>query len=102
MVKLNEDDFEYVGRSYKNNSLNGFLFRVKNESTDILRDKYDIHRKSIYVNWMYENYSQFIEIEGYSDPMQSDVINAKILLEDENIIKEILNKTLRNKENKND
>lgn len=93
--RLKEEDFSYFGSSYKNNSLNGFIFRTKNESADILRDKYDIHREHIHINWMYENYSQFIEIEGYSDPMQSDAINARILLEDENIIKELLNKTLR-------
>ena len=101
MIKLNEDDFEYVGRSYNNHSMNGFIFRVKNKSADILSDKYDIQRKRIYVNYMYENYSQFIEVSGYSDPLQSDAIYTKILLEDESIIKEILQKALNKKMKEN-
>ena len=97
--RLKENDFNFVGYSYKPyHSMDGFIFRVKGESADILRDKYNIHHKRIYINYMFEN--DLYYVEGYTDPLGSDAIQEPIiLLEDKNIVKEILNKTLRRNKN---
>jgi len=95
--KFKETDFSYSGSSYENNSLIGFLFRVKNESADTLREKYNIYHKHMFI------YHKFAEdlyyVEGYTDPSCVDALQTILTLEDKNIIKEILQSILK-KENK--
>jgi hypothetical protein len=94
--RLKEDDFNFIGCSYEApyHSMNGFIFRVKGESADILRNNYNIHHKRIYIYYMFEN--DLCYVEGYTNPSAFDAIQEPIiLLEDKNIVKEILDKTLR-------
>lgn len=96
MGNFKEEDFSYSGSYYENNSLVGFLFRVRDESAEILKEKYNINHKNIFV---YHKFAGLYYVEGYTNPSCIDALQTTLSLEDENIIEEILQNVFK-KENK--